>query len=95
MHVLSVPAVMLMGSNVSTGWYETISEEFIGGGINKLTAVTGTLRCVVVLSPSWPFALFPQHCTAEVVNSAHVWLVPADMALAVPFNPVTSTGVLR
>ena len=45
--------------------------------------VTGEWRSVVVPSPSWPERLSPQHWTAPALVSAHVWIPPAAIALAV------------
>ncbi len=40
-----------------------------------------TRRCVLELSPSWPSALLPQHCTPPVPSNAHVCTAPAVIAL--------------
>jgi hypothetical protein len=57
--------------------------------------VVGVLRVAVVLSPSWPFPLAPQHLrSALFVTYAHVWETPAASS---PTAPPTSivVGVLR
>jgi hypothetical protein len=37
----------------------------------KFETTTGTLELVVVLSPSWPESLYPQHLTVPPVINAH------------------------
>ncbi|KRC30598.1 hypothetical protein ASE28_14285 [Acidovorax sp. Root219] len=54
----------------------------------------GVLLSVVLPSPSWPYALRPQHCTAPAVVSAQVWLPSAAMAATPPAKPVTVWGVV-
>ena len=48
----------------------------VAGGVKlidwPLRRVTGVSRFVVLLSPSWPKALYPQHFTALVVVSEQV-----------------------
>jgi hypothetical protein len=56
---------------------------------------TGVLGCEVLLSPSWPWALLPQHCTAPVLKRAQVWALPTAMPATPELRPNTATGVLR
>ena len=63
---------------------------------------TGTLRCVVVLSPSWPDVLSPQAATVASAHSARLWLPPAATAITVllasaetPAAVLTATGTRR
>ena len=58
---------------------------------SPLTAVAA-LREVLSPVPSWPKVLSPQHCTAPVCVTAHVWVPPAATSTAVPLTPVTSFG---
>ena len=53
---------------------------------------TGTLRRVVVPSPSWPLLLKPQHSTAPACVSAQVWYEPMFTAATPLPRPVTATG---
>src|SRR5205823_610845 len=55
---------------------------------------TGTLLSTVLLLPSCPAWLLPQHLTPPAVVRAHVWLPPALMALMPLLKPLTSTGTL-
>ena len=54
---------------------------------------TGVSELMVVLLPSSPAVLSPQHCTVPPVSSAHEYLSPADTAVA-EVMPVTVTGTL-
>ena len=43
---------------------------------------TGVVRYkLVVPSPIWPFMFEPQHLTAPLVSTAHVWLLPAEISV--------------
>jgi hypothetical protein len=54
--------------------------------------VTGVLELVVVLFPSWPEPLNPQHRTVPLASSAHVCdEPPEEIAIAVEMPP-TVTG---
>src|SRR3990172_4443044 len=55
---------------------------------------TGTLRSVVVPSPSHPYMLLPQHLTPPALVSAQVELQPTVIAVTPLVGPTTSTGRL-
>ena len=59
------------------------------------TTSTGTVRSMVLPSPSSPNRLKPQHLTSPAVVSAQVWRPPTAMAATPLVSPVTSTGLLR
>ena len=54
---------------------------------------TGVSRCVVVPSPTWPYPLYPQHCTPPPLVSAQVWLLPAITDTTPLSSPLTGTGI--
>src|SRR5436190_24342705 len=56
---------------------------------------TGVYESFVVPLPSWPNELRPQHLTAPLLKSAHVWPPPIAIAITAPPSPTTSTGVDR
>src|SRR3954470_11758928 len=58
---------------------------------SPLTA-TGTWLSVVVVLPSWPWALAPKHMTAPVEVTAHVWSAPAETATTADESPFNATG---
>src|SRR3989337_2110359 len=55
---------------------------------------TGTLRSLVVPSPSPPKGLSPQHLTPPALVSAQVELQPTAIAVTPLVRPTTSTGRL-
>src|SRR4030095_12245833 len=57
--------------------------------------LTGVKRGVVVLSPSWPLLLAPQHFTPPPLVRAHACACPAAMATTPLERPDTATGVRR
>ena len=61
----------------------------------KPTTSTGVGREVLVPSPSWPKALYPQHLTPPLIVSAQMWCQPAAMAVTPELKPTTSTGVVQ
>ena len=44
----------------------------------ELPTCQGTVRLVLVPSPSWPPALLPQHHNDSSVRVAHVWVPPTE-----------------
>ena len=61
---------------------------------------TGALRCVVVLSPSWPSKLSPHAAKVPSEQSARLWWAPAPIATTVlpksaePEAVSTATGTV-
>src|SRR3990170_79419 len=55
---------------------------------------TGTLRSLVVPSPSPPKGLSPQHLTPPALVSAQVELQPTMIAVTPLVRPATSTGAV-
>ena len=54
-----------------------------------MTIAVGTVRVVVVLSPSRPLALLPQQAVVPSVATAHAWMLPTvAVAMALPANGV-------
>ncbi len=58
------------------------------------TTVTGTKLVVVVLLPSWPEALLPQHRMRPSVTAAHACELPVATSVA-PVIPAAVVGELR
>jgi len=50
---------------------------------------------LVVLSPNWPYWLYPQHLTPPAVVSAQLCSQPAAIAATSLVRSDTSTGVVR
>ena len=69
----------------------------LGGGSDGISTrtTTGVRRLVVVLSPSWPYVLAPQHLTPPAVVRAHVCTQPAPTAATPLLRSLTATGVKR
>lgn len=55
--------------------------------------VTGVSLVVVVPSPSWPQAFWPQHFVTPERVVAHEWKLPAVTEVTPVSNPVAVTGV--
>jgi len=60
---------------------------------SPMTSV-GTVLGFVVVSPSCPLLLYPQHQTAPEEASAQVCMMPLEIATTLAGNPETSTGVV-
>jgi hypothetical protein len=55
---------------------------------------TGTALLVVEPFPSCPSLLEPQHSTPPPLRMAHAELLPTEIEVTEPVNPVTGTGEL-
>jgi hypothetical protein len=59
----------------------------------RLNTWVGVALFFVVLLPSWPELLRPQHFTEPVLVTAHVWPPPAEIRRAeLDERPTTPTG---
>src|SRR4051812_38829014 len=64
---------------------------FASGVAASVTTCTALVARLNVLSPSWPAPLLPQHHTPPL-RIAHVWLLPAEIAVASLIGPAESVA---
>jgi hypothetical protein len=66
--------------------------EDIAVAVESPETFTGVSLFIVLLSPSWPRELDPQHCADPLARTAQVLPLPAEISVAVDI-PETVTGV--